>query len=299
MVASLLRLALVIAILCALLVAGALTAANAALPADEIAFDAEIAYRREIFLLDAGRGLLVRLTFSGGRSAAWSPDGQQIAFIGPAGAEDGEGLYVMTPGSRPRLLREVQKVQGETRALDWSPDGQQIAYTDNRNGVQQLYLLDLAANTTRPITDERGSAFAPAWSPPGLIAFSWSPVANAEIYTLPAADSVAQPWRITDNPYTDSAPEWSPDGQWLAFVSDRAGSSNIYLMRPDGADLRPVLLTASADHDPTWSPDGMRLAITSTAGRVSQLLIVDLRSGSLQPLLNLPDQTPARPAWRP
>ena len=305
MISTLLRLSLIAAAACIVLLVGAL-ALGAALPADEIAFDAAMAHGREIFMLDAGRGLFARITFDGGRGAAWSPDGRQIAYIGPAGTDGQEGLYLLEPGGQPRLLREV-RVQGETRAVDWSPDGRQLALASTGSDVQTISLLDVATGARRQITVARGNAFAPAWSPQGLIAFSWSPVPNAEIYTLPASEftlidshsTAPNPQRITANPYTDSAPDWSPDGQWLAFVSDRTGGSNIYLMRPDGSDLHPVQITRGADSDPSWSPDGQRLAFVSSDLGVRRLMQINSDGSDREPLAAFAGRLMARPAWRP
>lgn len=61
----------------------------------------------------------------------------------------------------------------------------------------------------------------------------------------------------------DTAPVWSPDGQWIAFVSQRDGNREIYVM--DSAGQNPVNLTQhpSDDWTPAWSPDGNRLAFSS------------------------------------
>lgn len=304
MTSVLLRLTLLVAA-AGLIFIGAALAVGAALPTDEIAFDTQWAQGREIFILDVGRGLTARMTFGGGRSAAWSPDGRQLAYIGSAASGQG-GLFVLTPGGTPRLLTPVT-VQGDTRAVDWSPDGRQLAYTDTQNGVQSLYMLDLATDSRRRVTDTHGNAFAPAWSAHDLIAFSWSPVANAEIYTLPASQftlidshsTTPRPQRITANPYTDSAPAWSPDGAWLAFVSDRTGVSNLYLMRPDGSELHPILLAPVYNGEPSWSADGQRLVYSANDHGWRRLYLMSIDGDHLQPLPLFAYGSVARPAWRP
>ena len=300
----LLRLTAVVAAACGLLLVVALAVGNAT-PTDEIAFDAPSAGGRDLYLLDVNRGRMVQLTMSGGRSAVWSKDGVTLAYLG--GLDDGQaGLFLLQPGGDPRLITRLA-VQGEPRALDWSPDGRSLVVTDTVDGVQSVYMLDLDDGMRRRLTSPQGSAFAPAWSPNGVIAFSWSPVANAELYTLPASQftlidshsTVPRPQRITDNMYTDTAAAWSPDGNWIAFVSDRAGSSDIYLMRPDGSELHPVRLTRVYEGDPSWAPDGNRLVIVSNAGGQRHLAILNLDGTDGLPLPIAPAGAPARPAWRP
>ena len=298
------RLTLVFAAACALLLIVALTAGTAT-PTDEIAFDAPSAHGRDLYLMDVNRGRMVQLTMAGGRSAAWSKDGVTLAYLG--GLDDGqEGLFLLQPGGDPRFITPLT-VQGEPRALDWSPDGRSLVVTNTVDGVQSVFMLDLANGSRRRLTSSQGSAFAPAWSPQGLIAFSWSPVANAELYTLPASqftlidshDTVPRPQRITDNMYTDTASTWSPDGQWIAFVSDRTGSSDVYLMRPDGSDLQPIRLTRDYEGDPSWAPDGQRLVIISNADGQRHLAILNLDGSDAAVLPTVPSGAPARPAWRP
>ncbi len=47
--------------------------------------------------------------------------------------------------------------------------------------------------------------------------------------------------RLTNSPSSDGLPVWSPDGQWIAFRSDRGGGWAIYAMRADGSDLRKIV----------------------------------------------------------
>lgn len=303
MLAFSLRLTLTLAVVC-LLLTGIALALGGAIRTDQIAIDAPSENGRDLFLLDAGRGQFARLTNAGGRSAVWSADGAQLAYIGPVG--DGrEGVFVMRPGGQPALITPVT-VLGEPRALDWSPDGSSLVLTDRSDGVQSVYLLNLVDGTRRRLTEARGSAFAPSWSAQGLIAFSWSPVANAEIYTIPASQftlidshsTVPRPQRITENMYTDTAADWSPDGQWIVFMSDRAGSSDLYRMRPDGSELQAISLSPAYEGDPSWSPDGQQIALISNASGERRLSVMSL-DGAIQPLTGFPGGVPARPAWRP
>ncbi len=62
---------------------------------------------------------------------------------------------------------------------------------------------------------------------------------------------------------TYATPAWSPDGRKLAFVSDRDGNSEVYVMNADGSGQRNLTRNAAFDADPSWSPDGRKLAFVS------------------------------------
>ena len=70
-----------------------------------------------------------------------------------------------------------------------------------------------------------------------------------------------EPIQLTYGDYTNRGPKWSPDGQYLAFISDRTGRSNIYVMRPAGGEAWALTTyDKSAVMLLEWSPDGSRLA---------------------------------------
>ena len=67
--------------------------------------------------------------------------------------------------------------------------------------------------------------------------------------------------QLTFGAHSNRAPQWSPDGKQLAFVSDRSGKPNLYLMRPDGGEAWALTsFDKTAVNMPRWSPDGQRLA---------------------------------------
>src|SRR6202171_3925936 len=76
-----------------------------------------------------------------------------------------------------------------------------------------------------------------------------------EIYTLPIAGGEAK--LISGGMAFDSQPKFSPDGKWIAFLSDREGSENVWIMRADGSDAKQVSKDPNAEFaSPSWAPDG-------------------------------------------
>jgi Tol biopolymer transport system component len=70
--------------------------------------------------------------------------------------------------------------------------------------------------------------------------------------------------RLTNNPAEDHSPVWSPDGGTIAFVSNRDGNAEIYLMATDGRGQTNLTENPADDYDPAWSGNGDRLAFTSS-----------------------------------
>ncbi|MFN7928578.1 MAG: amidohydrolase family protein [Blastocatellia bacterium] len=79
-----------------------------------------------------------------------------------------------------------------------------------------------------------------------------------DLYTLPITGGEAK-CISTGLPF-DSQPKFSPDGKWIAFLSDRSGGENVWVMKPDGTDAKPITKGRGNDIQsfvsPSWTPDG-------------------------------------------
>src|SRR6202041_3257441 len=82
-----------------------------------------------------------------------------------------------------------------------------------------------------------------------------------DIYTLPIEGGVA---KLVDGGMAfDSQPKFSPDGKWIAFISDREGSENVWIMHPDGSGVKQVSKDPNNEFaSPSWSPDGNYIYIS-------------------------------------
>ncbi len=70
--------------------------------------------------------------------------------------------------------------------------------------------------------------------------------------------------RLTKHPAFDWEPAWSPDGELIAFTSDRDGSSQIFIMSVDGPNLKRLTNDSRDSFSAGWSPDGKRIAYVSS-----------------------------------
>jgi TolB protein len=176
-------------------------------------------------------------------------------------------------------------------ALAYAPDGGRVAYTRiDHDGFQTLHIRNLRTGSEAQITPDLTNAFVPVWSPDGRwLAFSWSPVANAEIYVVdadpdrsPVADN-PRPRRLTFNYNLDTYPAWSPDGRWIAFVSDRDGNTEIYVVDAargeaaednDGGSVIRLTHDPARTLDPKWSPDGRWISYIAEHGGQRRLHMI-------------------------
>lgn len=108
----------------------------------------------------------------------------------------------------------------------------------------------------------------------GRIAFAGGPGSGwGEILTM-NADGTDIVNLTANGGVNDLAPDWSPDGSKIAFVSDRDGNNEIYVMKADGSGVRRVTTNTAWDNQPSWSPDGTQLAFASERTGNREIFVV-------------------------
>jgi TolB protein len=119
-------------------------------------------------------------------------------------------------------------------------------------------------------------------------------------YQLYVADADgANQRRILDSPRPLMSPAWSPDGQWLAYVSFETKHSAVYVQLVATGERRQVSARAGINGAPAWSPDGRKLALTLGGSTGNpDIFILDLTTQGLTRLTDDP-AIDTEPAWAP
>ena len=202
---------------------------------------------------------------------AWSPDGSRIAFVTKSHGRD--VIYVVDSKNGKRK-RKIETGLSGMRNPSWSPDGSLIAFEGMDAGFTDLYTYDLDNDKLTPIFNDRYDDSDPSWSPDNrYIAFSSDRPAENDSndtvftygnYNIFIYDTETKTVRaLTDNPYKNQQPAYSPDGNRIAFVSNKNGIDNLYIHELENGDQFPVTNLISGVFSPTWSPEGDKLAFSA------------------------------------
>jgi serine/threonine protein kinase/Tol biopolymer transport system component len=200
----------------------------------------------DLYVKAIGTDKLLRLTEhpASRLSAAWSPDGRNIAISRVAGENDAGVYLVPATGGPERLIATKTFGSWYGNDITWSPNGKQIAFTDNisasRFGTQLLYLLSLDTLERKPVKTDCNLTETPAFSPRGdMLAWvcvdTWS---SASLHVSRLSDGHSE--RLLQG--IDDIPgiAWSEDGRRIVFSSPWNGDLwETSLSRPGYAEKLP------------------------------------------------------------
>jgi dipeptidyl aminopeptidase/acylaminoacyl peptidase len=230
-----------------------------------------------------------------------SPDGARVVFVVTRTDTEKDRTVanlwmVETAGGAPRQLTTAYANDSAPR---WSPDGTTIAFVSDREERKELWLIPADVGEARRLTRGSSDVSQPAWSPDGqrlvYVAKTERPAnddpthapqegsdvrvitqlgykADGEgfwdgrykhLFAVPVTGG--EPTQLTDGPWDDTQPAWSPDGSRIAFVSRRTPDrewtnvADIYTVPEDGGEARQLTRSVGPSSAPCWSPDGARI----------------------------------------
>jgi TolB protein len=185
-------------------------------------------------------------------------------------------------GANARIVAESRQ---PLMSPAWSPDGRRIAYVSFEGGQSAIYVQTLRTGTRDRVSSRAGINGAPVFSPDGrMLALALSlDQGNLDIHTLDLSTQVLR--RITENASIDTEPEWSSDGEWLYFTSDRAGSPQIYRVEAvPGGRAERLSFEGTYNTRARRNPDGDRLAIVHRNQSQDRIALLDPSNGAIDVL---------------
>ena len=148
-----------------------------------------------------------------------------------------------------------------------------IAYVVKQGERFELRVADADGQNAQSILSSHEPIMSPSWSPDGTRMAYVSFQNKKPILFVQNLAATKQPAPVAAYRGSNSAPAWSPDGKTLAAVLTRDGTSQIYLMNPDGVNLRKLTSSSSGaiDTEPFFTPDGQSIYFTSDRGGSPQI----------------------------
>lgn len=180
-------------------------------------------------------------------------------------ARNPQEFPVRYPPAPPKVVvPNVSVVTPEHRAAQTSPSaGEPGTFAPNANGnpvFQAISGRQWSPNTARVSFSEEGADFDPCVSRDGdkIVFASTQHRATADLYVKRVNSRTVT--QLTSGGFDNVMPDISPDGERIAFATNRAGSWDIYVMASTGGQAVQITSDVSDELHPTWSPDGRKLA---------------------------------------
>lgn len=265
--------------------------------------------RLEIIDIESGERTVVHHDTVRFEAPNWTPDDEKLIFN-----QEGSLFRIPVEGGEPQKI-STGFATSINNDHGISPDGKQLAISHHAQGKpaganSTIYVVNIGGGIPRLVTPNAPSYWH-GWSPKDstTLAYTAERDGQYDIYTIPAGGG--EETQLTDTPYLDDGPDYSPDGETIYFNSDRSGTMEIWQMDADGKNPRQLTDDDYNNWFPHPSPDGRHLVfLTYTdpidsdshpADKNVMLRLMDLDSGDITELARFTggQGTINVPSWSP
>jgi serine/threonine protein kinase len=226
----------------------------------------------------------------GALNPSLSPDGRYVALQRTVNANPDIWLIDIARGVRSRLTFETSTEY----AAVWSPDGSRIAFNSNPKNVYDLYQKSAAGIGSEQLLLTTPQLKTPMdWSPDGrfLLYRSLDPTMNWDLWALPL-EGDRKPFPVVQTNFEERDGQFSPDGRWIAYVSNESGRFEIYIQPfsgPEGKFAGKWQISTNGGGQVRWRRDGKEVFYVGLDGKLMAVPIrISLRGTSVEPTAPVP-----------
>jgi Tol biopolymer transport system component len=228
----------------------------------------------------------------------FSPDGRNVLFVRTCQVTAPDSIWIapVNGGEAHLVLSEPGRIASPAQ---WSFDGRSVIYSSNHTGHPALFRASLdSPNSPTEMVEAGSPAWDPAISRHGYRLAYQRLLRSLSIWQMDLNESgEKRPYlSVSSTSDTDQGPgpQFSPDGQKLAYMSDRSGTMEIWIANRDGSN--PFQLSAvGGAGTPRWSPDSQAVVFDVATASGTKIVSMNLHGGAPQSLT--PEFHNVCPSW--